>query len=1014
MNPLAKLFVQVSADTTKFHSGMKQVNSSIQSTAKQASFFSSAITTATGTALGIMTTQIISSLKENIEWLKKTGYEFNSLKENSQLAFETMLGSGEKATQFLKDLTRFAERTPFELPGLIDASQKMIAFGFTSQQVLPTLTAIGDAVSGLGGSPEKLQRVITAIGQIKAKGKAQAQEMLQLAEAGIPAWDILAKHLGVTIPEAMKLSERGMVDADTAITTLIAGMNKKFGGLMEKQSKSFTGLKSTFNDLMREVAARLTKPWFDNAKKGLERFIHLLQSKEFQTFLDGMVKQSTKLANIVSHIKSTLFSVVLKGFNLIHSLFGKPNEATQSLGLVDTITKKASGIGKVLKQLGSFFYGLADKGFKLFASTFDSFYRSFSKIQNKQFYFFGDMSLEQFSKGIKSIFSDINSGGKNLNYWLYTAPKAFQVITRVILATKKIFSYLSGEGLQLTLKKLGSILTGLGTTLAKLVRPFKEALGSLFNQLSTMKNMGFADIFKAVLSSVGQAFTGFIKVVREEFWPTIKSAFEYVFDGLWSFVTTINWSGLWVTFVEGFKTIVDYVSSINWSNVWTTVWSGLTVVGSFIQENVVPIFSNFFSWLVSFFSDSTKNQQLLSAITSVWSFISDWANSITSVVTPYLSSFFDWLLSWFYDSNKRQQIWGAITTTWNWVTEWAKSIVSIISPHFSNLFSWLLGWVTDSSKRQQLLGGLNSTWNWLKEWSSYLWSSISPHLTNLWSYITSWVTDPSKRQQAWQSIVSGWNWFSIWASGIWTSVLPQLAIFATNLKTWIDTNYPNLSSWVDSFTSTTKQINGDWSSNWPKISQAFKDFSSTMKTEIPLIVAALKDLYLNLFGESETTLSDYFTQVVSFYTRYFSFLTKTARIATEMLNEMVETTKAAFNFDWNGYVSNSMEFGAKLSELVGHLSTMPQLGQGYATGGITQGGRVLVGERGPELVDLPGGSRVWDHGQSMGKLDNSNNRVDVHIHNESRFPIDRSTVQEIAKALQKELNLSGNRVVFST
>ena len=191
-----------------------------------------------------------------------------------------------------EELQKFAESTPFELPGLIDASQKMLAFGFTAEKILPTLTAIGDAVSGLGGSPEKLQRVITAIGQIQAKGKVQAQEMLQLAEAGIPAWEMLAKAIGKTIPEAMKESENGAIDAATAINALINGMNQKFGGLMAKQSKSFTGLKSTFNDLLRDVAGKVTKPWFDNAKRGLETMIALMQTDKFKNFLSGTIKVS--------------------------------------------------------------------------------------------------------------------------------------------------------------------------------------------------------------------------------------------------------------------------------------------------------------------------------------------------------------------------------------------------------------------------------------------------------------------------------------------------------------------------------------------------------------------------------------------------------------------------------------------------------------------------------------------------------------------------------------------------
>lgn len=47
-----------------------------------------------------------------------------------------------------------------------------------------------------------------------------------------------------------------------------------------------------------------------------------------------------------------------------------------------------------------------------------------------------------------------------------------------------------------------------------------------------------------------------------------------------------------------------------------------------------------------------------------------------------------------------------------------------------------------------------------------------------------------------------------------------------------------------------------------------------------------------------------------------------------------------------------------------HLTIIPA----FARGGITPGGTALVGEEGPELVDLPAGSRVTPHRQSMARL----------------------------------------------
>ncbi len=97
--------------------------------------------------------------------------------EQSKIAFTTMLGSAEKAEAFLQDLSDFAASTPFELPGLIEASKKLLAFGFKAQEIKPMLTSIGDAVAGLGGGAAEIDRVTLALGQMQAKGKVSAGEI---------------------------------------------------------------------------------------------------------------------------------------------------------------------------------------------------------------------------------------------------------------------------------------------------------------------------------------------------------------------------------------------------------------------------------------------------------------------------------------------------------------------------------------------------------------------------------------------------------------------------------------------------------------------------------------------------------------------------------------------------------------------------------------------------------------------------------------------------------------------
>lgn len=224
-----------------------------------------------GTAVGFAAAQVAGSLAGMAKDALAAGINFNAMKEQAQTAFTTMLGSGQEARRFLDDLQSFAAKTPFEFPELVTAAQRMKAMGFEAGAVIPTLTSIGDAVAGLGGGAETINRVVTAFGQIQARGKAAAQEMMQLTEAGIPAWKYLADAIGVSVPEAMKLVERGAVDAQTTISAVRSGMDRDFGGMMAQQSQTWNGMVSTVKDNTRIVIGEAVKPMFEVLKKGLEQ-----------------------------------------------------------------------------------------------------------------------------------------------------------------------------------------------------------------------------------------------------------------------------------------------------------------------------------------------------------------------------------------------------------------------------------------------------------------------------------------------------------------------------------------------------------------------------------------------------------------------------------------------------------------------------------------------------------------------------------------------------------------------
>ncbi|MGD9890581.1 MAG: tape measure protein [Dehalococcoidia bacterium] len=238
--------------------------------------------------------------------VKSALFDFNAGMEQAEIGFTTLLGSGEAAKSFLGDLQSFAKSTPFAFPELVQASQKMLAMGTSADQVIPRLTAIGDAAAALGGGAEVIDGVTTALGQMGAKGKVSAEEMGQLTERGIPAWEFLAKAIGTDIPTAMQMAEQGAISADTAISAITEGMSERFGGMMEAQSKTFSGAMSNIKDSVNQAMGEAFQPLFALIASGAVTFAAFLNSEQFATWSSAV---SAAVSGVIT-VLTTVFGVL--------------------------------------------------------------------------------------------------------------------------------------------------------------------------------------------------------------------------------------------------------------------------------------------------------------------------------------------------------------------------------------------------------------------------------------------------------------------------------------------------------------------------------------------------------------------------------------------------------------------------------------------------------------------------------------------------------------------------------
>lgn len=198
--------------------------------------------------------------------------------EQAEISFTQLLGSGQRAQAFLKQLNEFGARTPFELPGLIATSRQLLGAGQAAKDIIPTLTAVGNATGALGLQQEQFEGIMLAVTQAMNKGRLQGEELMQMQERGLPVTALLAKALGVTTKRVGELSQAGKLQSDEVLPKLFDQMQKDYGGSMIKQSRTLNGLWSTFVDTTRNVLREGFEPLIPVIKDALPVAARTLES----------------------------------------------------------------------------------------------------------------------------------------------------------------------------------------------------------------------------------------------------------------------------------------------------------------------------------------------------------------------------------------------------------------------------------------------------------------------------------------------------------------------------------------------------------------------------------------------------------------------------------------------------------------------------------------------------------------------------------------------------------------
>lgn len=271
-------------------------------------------------------------------WQIASGVKLNAQLEQYNVSLGVLYKSASRAQQMMRFLVDFAARTPFRFEEIAQGAVQLRAFGLEAQKWIPVA---GDVAAAFN---RPISEVARALGLLRSGATGEAVESF--------------RRMGVNLREA-----QGLQWANTGQMTTPGGqampiveeyLKGRFGGMMERQSKTFSGSLSTLLDNLSLLRGELTRGLFE---KLTAKF------KQVNAAIEGLAENAA-WKNFKSAVDDALGGAVDYLEKLV-KLFGEAHKKRGSLGeafgavwdevepkLLDFIAKAVALIAKGLLQAG--------------------------------------------------------------------------------------------------------------------------------------------------------------------------------------------------------------------------------------------------------------------------------------------------------------------------------------------------------------------------------------------------------------------------------------------------------------------------------------------------------------------------------------------------------------------------------------------------------------------------------------------------------------------------------------
>lgn len=257
----------------------------------------------------------------------------NAQFEQYRIQFGVLLGSADAAQQRMEELAEFGAKTPFELPGVVEADRVLQAFGLHSEEAAQRFgysgaqirTIAGDVAAGTGAS---MQEIANALGKFSAGQVGEA--MQRLSELGAVTRDQL-RQMGIEFNKSGELTS----PLSEAMSAALSVMEGTYGGMMDAQSRSFSGMLSNLNDWKGQMLRTLGEPTFTVLEDQLDDLLVALNQPGLKNAIAAIGEALGAMASgAVGTLQAVIDGIALigNGFDLAKTASDRWLAASDSYG----------------------------------------------------------------------------------------------------------------------------------------------------------------------------------------------------------------------------------------------------------------------------------------------------------------------------------------------------------------------------------------------------------------------------------------------------------------------------------------------------------------------------------------------------------------------------------------------------------------------------------------------------------------------------------------------------------